>query len=64
MKFELSEKKIDRFNQWTSKHSYSYTGAIGGRYTFEFTPTGLALIIRVIDNATKEILDLTDWESV
>lgn len=36
-----------------------YCGAIGGRYTYKFTPTSLGNIVKVIDNYTKEELDLT-----
>lgn len=57
------EKKASEWikNQLTSKPKNS--GAIGGRFTFSFTPTSLGTIIKVEDNQTKEILDLTDYSS-
>ena len=48
-------KTIDKVN--------SLTGAIGGRFTFEFTPTGIGMAIKIKDKITKQDLDLTDYES-
>ncbi len=38
-------------------------GAIGGRYTYSFTPTGIGTIVKVHDAISKETLDLTDYEN-
>ena len=37
-------------------------GAIGGGFTYMFTPTGLGMVIKVVNNITKEELDLTDYK--
>lgn len=41
---------------------YRYTGAIGGAYTWEFTPTGLGTVTKVRCSCGEE-LDLTDYDS-
>jgi hypothetical protein len=41
----------------------AYYGAIGGAYTYMYTPTGLGLIVKIKNNLTEEILDLTDYEN-
>lgn len=47
--------------QLTQKPKYS--GAIGGRFTFSFTPTNLGTIIKIEDNQSKETLDITDYST-
>lgn len=42
--------------------TYPYFGAIGGELTFQFTPTSIGSIIKVI-HCTGEQLDLTDYDS-
>ena len=37
-------------------------GAIGGLYTYSFTPTGIGLVIKVTNNLTQDILDLSDYD--
>jgi hypothetical protein len=39
------------------------TSAIGGRFTYCFTPTGVGVDFTVIDNTTKEVFDATDYKS-
>lgn len=63
MKFELSEEEQEKLAAWRSTHEEVYTGAIGGRYTYSFTPTSLGEVILVTDNVTGEELNLTDYES-
>lgn len=58
MKFELTKEQMQKFKEWSAKHKAVYTGAIGGRYTFEFTPTSIEIFCRVKDFVTKEELDL------
>lgn len=40
----------------------AHAGAIGGRFTYMVTPTGLGVIIKIRDNCTKEEIDLTSYE--
>lgn len=40
----------------------AYYGAIGGAYTYMYTPTGLGVIVKIMNNLTEEVLDLTTYE--
>jgi len=64
MEFYLSEEDEKKYAEWSKNHNcpITYTGAIGGKTTFQFTPTGLGSIIKVICGCGEE-LDLTDYES-
>jgi hypothetical protein len=57
--FELTEAQVQKFNQWRSTKPEIYVGAIGGAYTFEFTPTGIGMVVTV-KCADGTELDLTD----
>lgn len=59
MKFELNEDQIEKYQNWRKKLKKIDYGAIGGGYTFMFTPTGLGDIVKVRRNDCKEI-DLTE----
>lgn len=66
MLFSIPKEKVIKFNDWNNKHKekcplYMKDGAIGGRLTFTFTPTGLGEIVKV-KCACGEELDLTDYE--
>lgn len=64
--FELTkeeQKKISAFKKKQDKRSGGYYGAIGGGYTYHFTPTALGVIIQIENNLTKVVLDLTDYDS-
>lgn len=63
MHFEISYQQEKKFNLWKSGHKKVDTGAIGGRYTFSFSPTSLGQVVTVKDEVTGEELDLTedDW---
>lgn len=65
MKFELDEDQTKQVNKWMTElfKDRAYIGAIGGRFTFSFTGTGLGNIIVVTDNVTGKKLDLTDYDS-
>lgn len=45
------------------KKGTPYYGAIGGSITYQFTPTGLGVICKVIHNFTKAEIDITDYEN-
>lgn len=57
--FELTEGQVQKFNQWRATKPEIYVGAIGGAYTFEFTPTGIGMVVTV-KCADGTELDLTD----
>jgi len=66
MNFELSIPQVKKLEEWISlrKETVKDTGAIGGRFTFCFTPTSLGTVITVkdsVDNSTIDISDYTDW---
>jgi hypothetical protein len=54
------QKKIDRFVEECGE---TYAGAIGGGYTFEFTPTGLGVIFVVKNTIKNKKINLTDFDS-
>lgn len=57
----LTDDKISKLSEWMSKFKPS-TAAIGGEFTYCFTPTGLGTIVKVKHYQGEE-LDLTDYES-
>jgi hypothetical protein len=42
---------------------YPYTGAIGGQFTYQFTPNSIGESVRVIDQVTGDHIDLTEYET-
>ena len=44
------------------ENGFPYCGAVGGQFTFYFTPTSIGTIIGVKDAITGEQIDLTDYE--
>lgn len=64
MIFEINTPQIKKFERWKKKMMKinSSMPTAGERWTFCFTPTGLGTIVTVIDEATNEKLDLTEWK--
>ncbi len=65
IKFELTPEQEKTLNEWMQDKD-SYSGAIGGDVTFQFTPTSIGVIEKVIyfKGTSKEaMLDLTDYDS-
>lgn len=60
--FELTDKEYKKLAQWKKSHKSVYTGAIGGRYTYSFTPTSLGTVVKVSDAITKTEIDLSNYE--
>lgn len=44
------------------EEGYPYGGAIGGNYTFSFTPTSIGVVVTVTDSHTRETIDISDYE--
>ena len=63
MKFELTEEQVKKFEEWKSTHEAVSEGAIGGRYAFTFSPTGVGVFVFITDNSNGEKLDLNDYDS-
>lgn len=71
--FELTpkqQKQISRFiksqykiHRELEKKGIDCTGSIGGAFTYHFTPTSIGVVIRIEDNATLTVLDVTDYDS-
>ena len=63
--FELTEKQRLEISAWDATHKcrirHKFTGAIGGRLSYTFTPTGLGMAI-FVECACGETLDLTKSE--
>lgn len=62
--FELTEDEEKKVDKWIKKQkkkdNSSFT--LGERWTYSFTPTGIGIIKKVIDNKLGEELDITDYD--
>ena len=67
--FSISEEEQQAIHNWIEKHREDHkvglfaTGAIGGRWTYEFTPTGLGVITIIRCNLCKAEKNVTDFDS-
>jgi hypothetical protein len=65
MKFYLEGEAEKKFMIWLQEHNKTCsdidTGVIGGRVTFQFTPTSLSVITQVKCACGKKI-NLTDYK--
>ena len=43
------------------EEGFPYTGAIGGQFSFIFTPTSIGVAVQAKDALTGETLELTDY---
>lgn len=59
LQFNLSEDQLKKADEWM-KQREKYVGAIGGQFTFKFTPTGLGVIVVISD--AEGSLDLTNYD--
>jgi hypothetical protein len=64
--FGLDSKELKKFNEWNTEHKKKCSlkgseGAIGGRLTFSFTPTGLGTITTIKCGCGEE-LDVTEYD--
>ena len=61
--FKLTKKQAEKLNEWSNQKDLTiYTGAIGGRFTYQFTPTSIGVVVRVIDNIDKTEIDLSEYD--
>lgn len=64
-RFVLSAEQHKKYDEWRKEKNKTkgevYVGAIGGAYTFCFTPTGLGDMV-VVKCADGTELDLTDYD--
>lgn len=63
--YNITEKQQLTIKKWIDDLTVDsvFTGAIGGRFTYLFTPTSFGTILVVRDSVTKKELDVTDYGS-
>lgn len=71
--YSIGQDQIEKLVKWQieqdkkvaekQQQSQPYYGCSGGPLTYSFTPTTLGMVIKVINNLTKEEIDLTDYSS-
>jgi hypothetical protein len=64
MIFSLTDEQYEKINEWRREHEcpYKYNqGAIGGRITYEFTPTGIGICTSA-KCACGSNIDVTNYE--
>ena len=63
IQFCLTNLQLEKFQNWKAvRKPGAYTGALGGRFTFSFTPTGIGIVTTVTDNLYLASEDLTEYE--
>lgn len=60
--FTISDDQLKKLAEWMKSKPKKYTGAIGGRFTYEFHPTSLGVVIKVKDETDQSEIDLSDYE--
>ena len=60
----LTDEEMAKFDKWLdTKDLKRYTGAIGGRFTYCYTPTSIGTIVKIKDNLDGDELDVSDYDS-
>jgi hypothetical protein len=59
--FSLNKDEQAKLNEWMKTRPRRNEGCIGGRYIYQFCPTALGVVTKVIDDITKEEIDLTNY---
>jgi len=62
--FELTDEQMEKWEEWKEtlpKLDEGHFGAVGGGYSFEFTPTGIGTLVKA-KRADGHEIDLTEWE--
>jgi len=70
--FSLTKEQLQRISDWMDTHDkekhiqpgekFRYAGAIGGAYTYEFTPTSLGVVEKV-RCACGDHIDVSDYDA-
>lgn len=61
--FEFTSEQEAKYQQWHKEKCVMFgRGSIGGRLTYEFTPTSLGLVVKVKCACGQEI-DLSEYEN-
>lgn len=61
-RFTLLLDQQAKLKAWIQQRPACPVGAIGGRYTYEFTPTGLGVVCKVRDSVSGAVIDLTEYD--
>ena len=59
---DLNKIQQQKLADWKNSHTKVTIGAIGGRYTYCYTPTSIGTIVIVKDSVTNTQIDLTDYD--
>ena len=62
--FDMSVVESNKANEWKKTHKVDCEeqhSAIGGRWTYCFTPTGLGPIVQIKCNICNDQLNVTDF---
>lgn len=66
MSFELTDSEREKVRSWIDQHQKDHpmksTGAIGGRWTYMFTPTSIGVAKRISCCVCNEECDVTDYD--
>ena len=62
---KAQDNKVMQMQKGTpmERNGFAYYGAIGGAYTYKIGFTSLGQYVSVVNELTKEELDLTDYDS-
>lgn len=55
--------KVHKFMKEEDAKTGGDYGAIGGAYTYSFTPTSIGVITKVTNGSSNAVLDLSDYDS-
>ena len=63
MQFKLDPTQIKKLQEWASSYKCTINdeGAIGGKFTYTFTPNNIGTVEKVICACGQEI-DITDYD--
>ncbi len=61
--FHLSDVELKKINKFIKKHKKEEIGAIGGQFTYCFTPTSIGVAVVIKDSISGEELNVTDYDS-
>ena len=63
IEYELTPTQVKKLASWfKTRPDAELIGTIGCRYTYKITPTSIGPLISIVDNLTKEELDLVEYE--
>lgn len=64
LKFVVESDELKRAKKWMKEQKEKYgdkVGTVGDRFSYKFTPTGLGVIVSIMDSLTGESKLLTDF---